>query len=52
MRARVVELEEVAHARQWLCKHIPTAMNSRPAIEELLEALFSMQCILRLYNKN
>jgi hypothetical protein len=46
MKARIVELEEMAHARQWLCKHVPTAMNLHPAIAELLEAVFFVQCTL------
>jgi hypothetical protein len=36
-------------ARQGLSKHVPVAKNMHTAIEELLEAVFSVQSILKLY---
>jgi hypothetical protein len=42
----------VAAAKQWLGKHAPTATNSHATTEELLEMMFSMQSVSRLYNKD
>jgi hypothetical protein len=45
-----VDPEETAFARQQHAKHMSMAMDMHAAIEELLEAVFSMQSMLRLYN--
>jgi hypothetical protein len=45
-----VEPEEMAVARQWLDKHVSAATDMHATIEELLETMFSMQSILRLYS--
>jgi hypothetical protein len=37
--------------RQQLTKHVSTASNMHAAIEELLEAAFSVWSVPRLYNK-
>jgi hypothetical protein len=42
----MVALEETAIARQWQSKHIPLATNTRAAIEELLDAVFSVRSVL------
>jgi hypothetical protein len=41
----MVELEKNAVARKRLGKHVPAATNTRTTIEELLEAVFSMQYV-------
>jgi hypothetical protein len=42
LKARTVEPEGTAIAREWLHKHtIPMAMKEHATIEELLEAVFS-----------
>jgi hypothetical protein len=51
LKAGIVE-EEAAIARQRHGKHISTAMNKHETIEELLEAVFSMQSAPRLYNED
>jgi hypothetical protein len=40
-----VEAEEMAIARQWLDKHVPAVTNTYATIEELLDAVFSMQSV-------
>jgi hypothetical protein len=42
----------MAIARQWCDKHVSTAMNKHAAVEELLEVVFSMWYMLRLYNEH
>jgi hypothetical protein len=42
----------MAIARQWHDKHVSAATNKRAAVEELLEVVFSMWYMLRLYNKH
>jgi hypothetical protein len=42
LKARIVDPEETAVAKQRLSKHIPTATNTEAKIEELLKAVFSM----------
>jgi hypothetical protein len=42
----------MAIARQQLSKHITVAMNMHSTIEELLEAVFSMQSVPRLRNND
>jgi hypothetical protein len=39
-------------ARQWLDKHLFIAVDVHPTTEELLETMFPMQSILRLYNED
>jgi hypothetical protein len=41
----------MAIVRQWLCKHIPVAVNTHATIEELLYAMSSVQSMLSLCNK-
>jgi hypothetical protein len=51
--------EETAVGRQWLSKHVSTATEAgnrsneytKATIEELLEAVFSMLSVQRLYKK-
>lgn len=43
--------EEMITARQWFGKHVPVALNIHTT-EKLLEVVFSMQSIPRLYNKD
>jgi hypothetical protein len=38
-------------ARQWLGKHVPAVMDIYAMIGKLLEAVFSVWFMLRLYNK-
>jgi hypothetical protein len=40
---------EMSNTRQALSKHVPMATTVHTAREELLETLFSMQSILKLY---
>jgi hypothetical protein len=42
----------VGSARQWHCKHVSTASNQDATIEELLEAAFYVQSMLRPYSKD
>jgi hypothetical protein len=57
LKARIVEPEEMAVARQWLCKHVSRATkscghsNRYTKIEELLEAVFSVQFVVRSYEE-
>jgi hypothetical protein len=51
-KRRIEEPEEVTVARQQRSKHAPTATDMHATIEELLEGVFSVQSILRLYNKD
>jgi hypothetical protein len=39
-------------ARQWLGKHVPAVTDIYAMIEKLLEAVFSVWFMLRLYNKD
>jgi hypothetical protein len=52
LKARIVEPEETAVARQWLrkhvftaTKHVTTATNTHATSEELLEAAFSVRSV-------
>jgi hypothetical protein len=47
-----VEQEEAAIARQRRVKHVSAAMNQHPAIEELLEAVFSVWSTPRPYSED
>jgi hypothetical protein len=46
-----VQPEETAIASQWHAKHVSMAMATHATIEELLEGVFSMWPVLRLYNE-
>jgi hypothetical protein len=39
-----------AIAGQWCVNHVAAALNKRATIKELLEAVFSIWSMLRLYN--
>jgi hypothetical protein len=41
---------ETSIARQRLGKHVPAGTNTQATIEELLETVFSVVSVLRLYN--
>jgi hypothetical protein len=48
-----VQPEETAIARQWHTKHMSAATDTRIEwVEELLEAVFSVWSVPRLYNEN
>jgi hypothetical protein len=47
-----VEQEEAAVARHWRGKHVSAATNQHATIEELLEAVFSVQSVPGLYSKD
>jgi hypothetical protein len=42
--------KEIAIAKQQRSKHIPTTINKYAITEELLEAVFSIQSMTRLYS--
>jgi hypothetical protein len=53
LNARIVEPEETAVAREQLYKHIvPTAMKEHVTMEELFEAVFSVQSVWSLYKES
>jgi hypothetical protein len=45
------ETEEVAIARQWLSRHISAATNQHVTIAELMEVVFSVWSMLKLYSE-
>jgi hypothetical protein len=47
-----VQPEETAIARQRHGKHVSVAVDMHATVEELLEAVFSMWSVPRLYNEN
>jgi hypothetical protein len=47
-----VELKVMSIAMQWLSKHIPAMTNTHATIKELLEAVFFMQSLPNLYDKD
>jgi hypothetical protein len=47
-----LEEQEMVIAKQRLGKHAPVARDMQATMEELLEAMFSMQFIQRLYNES
>jgi hypothetical protein len=49
LKGRIMELEETAVARQLLYRHMSMAMDTHTTMEALLEAVFSMQSVPRLY---
>jgi hypothetical protein len=50
MEVKIAEQEQVAGARQWHGKHVSAAMNNHATIEELLEVVFSIWSMPRLYS--
>jgi hypothetical protein len=42
----------MALAKQWLDKHFSMTVDVHPTIEELVETMFPVQSILRLYNED
>jgi hypothetical protein len=44
-----MECVDVVIARQRHAEHVSVSLDTHATIEELLEALFSVQCVLRLY---
>jgi hypothetical protein len=51
LKVRILEPEETIVARQRLIEHGPMAMDTYATTEELLEVVFYMWPMLRLYNK-
>jgi hypothetical protein len=49
LKARVVKQEEASVARQQRGKYVSVTTNKRATIEELLQAVFSIQFMKRLY---
>jgi hypothetical protein len=47
----MVEQKDAVNPRPQRSKHLLTAMNEHTTIEELLEAVFSVLSMLKLYNK-
>jgi hypothetical protein len=52
LKARIVESEETAVARKLHGKHISSVTNTHATIEELLEAVFSLRSVPRLYKES
>jgi hypothetical protein len=51
LKVRIVEQEEKTITGQWLGKHAPVATDIHATKKKLLEAVFFVQSMLRLYNK-
>jgi hypothetical protein len=59
VEAGIAEPEKIAAAREWLCKHVSMATNSRDhsmrytniTIEELLEPVFSVRSMPTLHEE-
>jgi hypothetical protein len=51
LKGGIVEPEQMAAVRLCLSKHMSAAMDMPATIEELLEAVFSMQSMPRLYSE-
>jgi hypothetical protein len=51
MKARIADPEKTSNARQWHDKHV-SAVTNNYTTEELLETVFSMWSVPRLYNEN
>jgi hypothetical protein len=47
-----VERKEAATARQQISKHAPTATDMHATLEELLDEVFSILSIMRLYSED
>jgi hypothetical protein len=52
LKAGIVQPEETFTVRQRLGKHVPAATNTKAKIEELLETVFSVGSVPRLYNED
>jgi ribosome-interacting GTPase 1 len=52
VKARIVEREKTAVARQRSHKYISASTHKHATIEELLDAVFSLRSVTRLYNEN
>jgi hypothetical protein len=52
MKAGIAVPEKTSIDRQRHDKHISAVKNNHATTEELLEAVFSMQFVLRLYKEN
>jgi hypothetical protein len=52
LKAGVVEQEETAVCRQRRGKHVSRATNQHTTIKEMLDAMFSMRPLSRLYSEN
>jgi hypothetical protein len=50
LKARILEIEEAAVARQRRLKQVSSATNKHATTEELLEAVFSIPSLPRLYS--
>jgi hypothetical protein len=50
-KTRIVEPEETVVGRQQMGTRVSAARNQHATIEELLETVFYMQSVLRLYNE-
>jgi hypothetical protein len=52
LKGRILELAETVTPRERICKHIvPAAMKEHETMEKLLEAVFSVRSVPRLYNE-
>jgi hypothetical protein len=51
LKAGIVEPEETSIARKQFRKHVPAATNTQATIEELVEMVFSVGSVPRLYNE-
>jgi hypothetical protein len=51
-KGRIAETEEAAIAMHQLSKHAPTTTDTHATVEGLLEVVFSMQSMLRIYNED
>jgi hypothetical protein len=55
LKVRIVKPAETAVAREWFCKHARcsamAATDMHPTTEELLEAVFYVRSMSRIYNR-
>jgi hypothetical protein len=49
LKPGIVEPEEISNGRQQFSKHVPAATVTCATTEELLEVVFAMQSVPRLY---
>jgi hypothetical protein len=52
MKARLADSEKISIARQWHSKHISVVMDNHSITGDLLEVVFSMRSMPRLYKEN
>jgi hypothetical protein len=52
MKSWIADPEKTSITRQQHDKHVPTVTDNYTTVEELLEAVFSMWSVLRLYKEN